>query len=97
MKVKQNLLTKYENTGFWKAGELLLKPHDALQLIQELEFQNIQIFGVDLWLCVQNNVVEDPNSLDFSTIQNPKDSLDIAKNFIQSKLPKKIAFVSFIL
>ncbi|MDB9313403.1 hypothetical protein PN462_09870 [Spirulina sp. CS-785/01] len=97
METTQTLIHKYKEIGFWKAGELLLKPKNALQLITELEQRRIQIFGVDLWYLQENGIVEDPNSLDLSSITDAKESAKIAKDFIQFHLPQWVIFVSLVI
>jgi hypothetical protein len=91
------LINKYQTSGFIKAGELLLNPTDALEFINEIAERNILILGVGLWCYIDNQIVEDPGSLDLSEINDPQQSVSIAKQFIIHNLPEGTAFVSFVL
>ena len=101
IKVLKQVMNKYERFGTWKAGELLLRPEDALSLANELEEMEIVIFGVDVWYYVVKQIVEDPGSLDISDITDGDNrvraSAKAAREFIKNKLPEGTAFVSFIM
>jgi hypothetical protein len=53
--------------------------------------------GVNLWCYVDNQIAEDPGSLDLSEIDDYQESVSIAKRFISQHLPEGTAFVSFVL
>lgn len=91
------LLDQYQKLGIIKAGELLLTPQDAVNLAEEISRKGILILGVDIWYDLDDKIVEDPSSLDLSDISDAKISAEIAKNFITTKLPKNITYVSFVL
>lgn len=91
------ILNKYQKLGIIKAGELLLTPKDALNLIEELSQKGILLLGVDTWKCLNDNIVEDPNSLDLSNVSDPKNSSEIAKRFILNQLSESIVYVSLVL
>ncbi|MEA5577462.1 hypothetical protein [Anabaena sp. UHCC 0451] len=91
------LIDQYQETGIIKAGELLLSPADALEFMKEIAEREILILGVNLWCYVDNKIAEDPGSLDLSEIDNPQESVSIAKKFISQHLPEGTAFVSFVL
>jgi len=91
------LIDKYQATGIIKAGELLLSPPDALEFIKEIAERGILILGVNLWCYIDNRIAEDPGSLDLSEIDDPQESVLIAKKFISQNLPEGSAFVSFVL
>ncbi|MGM3308102.1 hypothetical protein ACSQ6I_19355 [Anabaena sp. WFMT] len=91
------LIDEYQKTGFIKAGELLLTPTHALDFIKEIESRDILILGVNLWCYFNDQIAEDPGSLDLSEIDNIPESVSIAKQFITHNLPEGTAFVSFVL
>jgi hypothetical protein len=91
------LIDKYQKTGFIKAGELLLTPANALEFINEIAEGNISVLGVDLWYYINNQISEDPGSLDLSEIDDPQQSVSLAKQFITHNLPEGTAFVSLVL
>ena len=91
------LLDKYQELGIIKAGELLLIPQDAVNLVEEIAQKDILILGVDLWYYLGDQIVEDPSSLDLSNISDTKISVEVAKKFIMTQLPKNIVYVSLIL
>jgi hypothetical protein len=91
------LIDKYQKTGFIKAGELLLTPANALEFINEIAERDILILGVDLWYYINDQISEEPGSLDLSEINDPQQSVSIAKQFITHNLPRGTAFVSLVL
>lgn len=91
------LLDKYQELGIIKAGELLLTPQDAVNLVEEIAQKDILILGVDLWYYLGDQIVEDPSSLDLSNISDAKISVEVAKKFIMTQLPENIVYVSLIL
>jgi len=91
------LIDKYQKTGFVKAGELLLTPANALEFINEIAERDILILGVDLWCYVNDQILEDPGSLDLSGIDDSQQSVSIAKQFITHNLPEGTAFISLVL
>lgn len=91
------LLDKYQELGIIKAGELLLSPQNAVNLVEEIAQKSIPILGVDLWYYWGDQIVEDPSSLDLSNISDAKISAEVAKKFIMSQLPENIVYVSLIL
>ncbi|MEQ8754544.1 MAG: hypothetical protein RID09_13660 [Coleofasciculus sp. G1-WW12-02] len=93
----RSIIDNYHNLGIVKAGELLLRPVDAVKLADELEKNGILILGVDLWYYIGNKIAEDPGSLELSDISDVKDNARVAKEFIKNKLPERTEFVSFIL
>ncbi|AFZ56363.1 hypothetical protein H6G54_10810 [Anabaena cylindrica FACHB-243] len=64
------LIDEYQKTGFIKAGELLLTPTHALDFIKEIESRDILILGVNLWCYFNDQIAEDPGSLDLSEIDD---------------------------
>jgi hypothetical protein len=96
-----SLLAKYEPLGFWSAGELLLRPADALHLADELLALRVGVLGVDLWYRVEGGICEDPSCLDLSSMtteDNPiEGSIREAKSFIAERLPPHVENVSFVL
>jgi hypothetical protein len=91
------LIDKYQKTGFIKAGELLLTPANALEFINEIAERDILILGVDLWYYINDQISEEPGSLDLSEIDDTRQSVSIAKQFITHNLPEGTAFVSLVL
>jgi hypothetical protein len=91
------LLDKYQELGIIKAGELLLTPQDAVNLVEEIAQKGILILGVDLWYYLGDQIVEDPSSLDLRNISDAKISAEVAKKFIITQLPENIVYVSLIL
>lgn len=91
------LLDQYQKLGIIKAGELLLTPQDAVNLVEEIAQKDILILGVDIWYYLGDRIVEDPSSLDLSDISDAKINAEIAKNFITTQLPENIVYVSFVL
>ncbi|MFB2879720.1 hypothetical protein [Floridanema aerugineum] len=93
----ERLISKYHNLGIIKAEELLLSPKDAISLANELEQRGILILGVDLWYYIDDKIAEDTRSLDLSEVTDVKTSARLAREFISDRLPKRTAFVSFVL
>jgi hypothetical protein len=95
------LLKKYEPLGQWEAGELLLRPADALRLADDLLAIGVSIWGVDIWYRAPSGIAEDPSCLDFSAAVGPEwpieRVLNEAKRFIEDRLPPHIELVSFVL
>ncbi|MBC6473453.1 MAG: hypothetical protein GDA48_12075 [Hormoscilla sp. GM102CHS1] len=89
-------IDKYHHLGIVKAGELLLRPADAINLADELEQMGILILGVDLWYDLGREIAEDPDSLDLSQVTDVKNNVAIARDFIANKLPSRITFVSLV-
>ncbi len=92
------LFEKYQPLGQWKAGELLLKPADALRFADELAAVGVRIWGVDLWYYVEDGICEDPGCLDLSSLwgAEPAEFVVEVKQLITSRLPPHIALVSFV-
>lgn len=92
-----DILDKYRLLGIIKAGEILLKPVEALSLLEELETKHVRVYGVDFWYYQNTKIVEDFNSLDLSNTKDPEESVQIAKTFLMQFLPKEITLVSLVL
>jgi hypothetical protein len=96
-----SLLKRYESLGQWEAGELLLRPADALRLADDLLAIGVSIWGVDIWYRVNAGMAEDPSCLDFSGAIGPEWPIERvfneAKRFIEDRLPGHIELVSFVL
>jgi hypothetical protein len=96
-----SLIKKYEPLGQWEAGELLLRPADALRLADDLLAIGVSIWGVDIWYHVKGGIAEDPSCLDFSGAIGPEWPIERifseAKRFIEDRLPRHIELVSFVL
>ena len=96
LEVVDRVIDKYRHQGIIKAGELLLPPADAMDLLSDLEAQAVSILGVDCWYYADRDLAEDPNSLDLSELEDSSISANIARDFILNKLSAKTAFVSLI-
>jgi len=96
IKKLESLLKKYEHLGILKAGELLLPPTDAIDVINDLGQLGILILGVDLWYSQGLNLAEDPNSLDLSDVNDVIQNAHYAKEFITHHLPKRTTWVSLV-
>jgi hypothetical protein len=96
-----NLLDRFAEGGFVKAGELLLPPDDAIRLARALAEINVPIIGVDVWYWVGMSIAENPNGLDFSPMLGqpaaPLETMRRAVTFIEAQLPPDTAFVSFVI
>lgn len=92
----ERLLSKYHRVGLMKAGELLLRPTDALRLVDELEQVQVVILGVDVWIDVNGELAEDLGSLDLSGSASAARNATYAREFIANRLPGKAAFVSLV-
>jgi hypothetical protein len=96
-----SLIKKYEPLGQWEAGELLLRPADALRLADDLLAIGVLISGVDIWYRARGGIAEDPSCLDFSGAIGSQWPIErifgAAKRFIQNGLPPHIELVSFVL
>ncbi|MBS3030638.1 MAG: hypothetical protein HCA25_27370 [Dolichospermum sp. DET50] len=57
----------------------------------------MSVLGVDLWYYINDQISEDPGSLDLSEIDDSQQSVSIAKQFITHNLPEGTAFVSLVL
>jgi hypothetical protein len=55
-----SLIKKYEPLGQWEAGELLLRPADALRFADDLLAIGVPLWGVDIWYYVEGGIAEDP-------------------------------------
>jgi hypothetical protein len=91
---------KYLPKGILKAGELLLKPSDAIQLLGELEHANIGVLGINVWYTINDLYAEDLSGMDLSYLLNSSnwihESIQISKKFILEQLTENIERVSFI-
>ncbi len=94
--VLEQPIDKYHHLGIVKAGKLLLRPADAINLADELEQMGMLILGVDLWYYIGQEIAEDPGSLDISQGTDVKNNAIIVRDFIANKLPSRIAFVSLV-
>jgi hypothetical protein len=96
-----NLIKKYEPLGQWEAGELLLRPADALRFADDLLAIGVSIWGIDIWFYVEGGIAEDPSCCDFSGAVGPEWPIERvfseAKRFIADRLPPHIELVSFVL
>lgn len=94
------LLDIYRPLGIVKAGELLLRPEDALRLADDLERIGVGIAGVDVWYYVGENIAEGLEGTDLSSLLKEEDSVKksiaYAKQFIREHLSQRTVFVSFI-
>ena len=110
MKVKSRLkkdlaalFGKYEPLGQWEAGELVLRPADALRFADDIHsLGGVGIVGVDVWYYVPAGLCEDICGLDSSQLwADPDNALELsiraAKEFISDRLPHHIDLVSFVL
>lgn len=95
------ILDTYLTKGLIKAGELLLRPRDALFLADDLQRLGVSILGVDIWYQVDGAIAEDPNGLDLSYMTDRDDAVEAstaaAKNYIERQLSDRIEFVSFVI
>jgi hypothetical protein len=98
------LMRSYQPKGIVLGGELLLKPKDALDLIDELEAIGIAIWGIDTWFYwepdTKQRLAEDvgrdinvPDAI-MASPEAIKMSASMARDFIQHHLTERTAYVS---
>jgi hypothetical protein len=98
------LMRSYRPKGLVWGGELLLKPKDALGLIDALETTGIAIWGIDTWFYwepdTKQRLAEDvgrdlniPDAI-MASPEAIKISASMARDFIQHHLTERTAYVS---
>ncbi len=98
------LMRSYRPKGLDWGGELLLKPKDALDLINALEGIGVAIWGIDTWFYwepdTQQRLAEDvgrdlniPDDI-MTSPEAVKLSVAMARDFIQHRLTERTAYVS---
>lgn len=85
------VLHDFEPRGFYKAGELLLSPADAVRLINALARAGVVIYGVDCWYRVGDTMAESLYGLDNERSQDVVANAARAKSFIEAELPAAVA------
>lgn len=97
----QEIERRYAARGISKAGELLLRPADALLMLDDLASLDAGVLGVNVWYYVGSQLAESLESADMSTIVGTPHwrqlSQDGARQFIKYNLPSNTGFVSLIL
>jgi hypothetical protein len=100
------LLSRYMPFGKVMGGELCLPPDKALVLLKELEVMGIGIMGFDGWCYIdkENKVIAQDFDVDvsiegsiFASTDLVSSSIAIARDYILTKLPERINFVSLTL
>ncbi|MBN1123042.1 MAG: hypothetical protein JXJ17_18350 [Anaerolineae bacterium] len=99
------ILERYRPLGIIKAGELLLRPDDALRLADELGQLGIAILGCDGWYYVKpgdDKAIAQDLAADFfvgNDVLQGNDSVQksvkAVKQFIVTSIPEKTDFISF--
>jgi len=101
-----HLLEAYRSLGIVKGGELCLPPHDALRLADDLEAIGVVVMGLDGWYYIDQDkgMIAQDLSVDLyvgddvlRSSNSVHNSISIVKDFISTRLPERIAFVSFTL
>src|SRR5262245_14512409 len=101
------LMKKYRSIGLLKAGQLLLKPDDALRLADELEPLGIAVMGLDTWCYKEFEARTTLSQEQMQTLEIKPDvligpravqeSITLVKRFITQSLPPNAVFVSLTL
>ena len=99
-----SLMRSYRPKGRVWGGELLLKPKDALDLIDALEAIDIAIWGIDTWFYwdpdtkqrLAEDVGRDLNISDdiMASPESVRISTSMTRDFIQHHLTERTAYVS---
>jgi len=96
----QKLIYQYQTIGVMEAGELLLRPEDALQFVYELEKIGVELLGVDLWYQLGDSIVQDLSSMDLSSYAMNKENRLHEKTLAVERLikhiPDNIVYLSFV-
>jgi hypothetical protein len=102
MKDKQltQLAKEYQNLGVVHGSALLLRPIDALRLLQQLAELRILVTSCNCWRYVNGGVVQD--YLEYSPLESiplleltPEQSALMIADFLATELPPNIDLVSF--
>lgn len=92
-----NILLKYRDKYIQYGSEFLFRPPDALDFLEEIAAENIDVLGIDLWQPVvidgkEYFVTDAPVFL--TEVESP---FQTARAFLSNHIPSHIAFVSFVL
>jgi hypothetical protein len=97
------LLDQYANKGVVKAGEVLLDPQTALQLLNELEALGEIIYGVHIWRFYGPNrtrLGEVNAGMSMDSLSNEPDAakttVAAARRFLKFGLPQEVELISFV-
>jgi hypothetical protein len=84
-----------------KAGELLFKLEDAIEVVNEIERLNAVILGLDFWQKCDDGDVMEVNSADWQAINSgknaSKDTVKETRELLKNGLPDNADYVSFVL
>lgn len=92
-----DILLKYQKRYIQHGSDFLFRPLDALDFLQDVATEKIDILGIDLWRTViidgREYFVED-TPVFLTEVENP---FQTARTFITNHIPANIACVSFVL
>ena len=92
-----NILRKYQDKYIQHGSDFLFRPLDALDFLEDVAAENIDVLGIDLWRPViidgKEHFVEDA-PIFLTETDNP---IQVARSFLANHVPSNIAFVSFVL
>jgi hypothetical protein len=100
------LLAEYRHGAVEWGGELLLRPGDALRLVDDVERLGVAVLGADGWHYTDRAkgwIVEEPEAdlaVPESILQEPdvvRRSAEAARDFIRNRLTPATEFVSLVL
>src|SRR5438105_253302 len=99
MNPEAQLLKKYQTVGVRRGEECLLRHADALRFLADCERLGLSILGMDFYRQEGTDVVELPETADYSSLSGQKDaaerSVAAARRLIQAHLPDGATWVSF--
>jgi hypothetical protein len=98
-KIIHDILDRYARKGVFVAGEIVLPPNIALELLSDLEGAEVYILGVDVWYALGQNFVEEILSLDNSKISDDFSaaSIDRSRSFIQQNMVEDKYYFSLVI
>jgi hypothetical protein len=99
MNTEARLFKKYQAVGVRRGKECLLRHADALRFLADCERLGLTILGMDFYRQEGTDVVELPETADYSALSGQKDaaarSVAAARRLIQAHLPDGALWVSF--
>lgn len=104
MRIEEVIFKKFRNKivvyNANNKDEMLFKPDDALDIIDELERLHAIILGLDLWM-YKNGTYKEVNSTSWDNINSVKNAsektIKAARDLIKKNLLRNEEYISFVL